>query len=93
MEKIRAVIVDDEEEAREGMKSLLSHDPDIWLIAICADGVQAIRAIKETSPDLVFLDVQMPEVNGFDVLNSIQSEQMQNVYQVMIGSSNYPGCK
>ena len=79
MEKIRAVIVDDEEEAREGMKSLLSQDPDIWLIAVCSDGVQAIKAINETSPDLVFLDIQMPEVNGFDVLNSLQPECMPAV--------------
>lgn len=79
MEKIRAVIVDDEEEAREGMKSLLCADPDIWLIAVCEDGIQAIKAINETSPDLVFLDVQMPEVNGFDVLNSVNPENMPAV--------------
>ena len=76
MEKIRTIIVDDEEEAREGMKSLLGKEPDIQLLAVCADGVQAIKAINETSPDLVFLDIQMPEVNGFDVLNSIEIAKM-----------------
>ena len=76
MEKIKTLVVDDEEEAREGMKSLLGKDPDIHLMAVCADGVQAINAINETAPDLVFLDIQMPEVNGFDVLNSIEIAKM-----------------
>ena len=79
MEKIKTIIVDDEEEAREGMKSLLSKDPDIHLLTVCADGVQAIKAINETAPDLVFLDIQMPEVNGFDVLNSIEIAKMPAV--------------
>ncbi len=68
---IRALIVDDEKKAREGLKLLLARDHDIIIVGECKDGLEAIAAIREQEPDIVFLDIQMPEVNGFDVLNSI----------------------
>ena len=70
--KIRVAIVDDEELARERMRALLSEHSDIQIVAECADGAEALRAIDETRPDLVFLDVQMPEVDGFEVVEALE---------------------
>jgi two-component system LytT family response regulator len=68
---IRAVIVDDEPLARLRIADLLNATEDIDVIAQCANGGDAIRTIEETQPDLLFLDVQMPEIDGFDVLHAI----------------------
>lgn len=68
---IRAIIVDDEPKARDGLDLLLSQQKEIEIIAKCENGISAIRNIEELKPDLVFLDIQMPKVNGFEVLNSI----------------------
>ena len=70
--KIRVAIVDDEELARERMRALLSEHADIEVVAECADGAEALRAIDDTHPDLVFLDVQMPEVDGFEVVEALE---------------------
>jgi two-component system LytT family response regulator len=74
--KIRTLIVDDEPLGRERISALLSGDTEIEVIGECPDGRQAIAAIKERKPDLVFLDVQMPEVDGFGVLDAICGEPM-----------------
>jgi two-component system LytT family response regulator len=66
--KIRALIVDDEPLARSNLSVLLRRDPDIEIIGECGSGVEALARIRKTKPDLVFLDVQMPECDGFDVL-------------------------
>jgi two-component system, LytTR family, response regulator len=68
---IRAVIVDDEGLARKRLADLLAEESDVELIAECANGEEAIRTIEESRPDLLFLDVQMPEIDGFDVLQAI----------------------
>lgn len=68
---IRALVVDDEPLARERIRTLLEDEPDIELVGECRDGAEAVRAIDEESPDLVFLDVQMPEVDGFEVLEVV----------------------
>jgi two-component system LytT family response regulator len=65
---IRALVVDDEPLARRNVTVLLSGDPDIASIEECGSGVEAIAAIRQWKPELVFLDVQMPECGGFDVL-------------------------
>lgn len=68
---IRTIIVDDEPEAREGLALLLSHESEFAIVAGCKNGIEAIAQIDALKPDLVFMDVQMPKVNGFEVLNSI----------------------
>jgi two-component system LytT family response regulator len=69
---LRAVIVDDEELARGYLRELLLAHPEIEVSAECANGFEAVKAIAETSPDLLFLDVQMPKLDGFEVLELIE---------------------
>lgn len=68
VQKIRALVVDDEPLARSNVTALLREDRDIEAISECGSGAEAIAEIRKTKPDLVFLDVQMPECDGFDVL-------------------------
>jgi len=70
--KIRTLIVDDEPLARERLRSLLAAEPDIEVLGECADGREAVAAIDRDAPDLVFLDIQMPELDGFEVLAAIE---------------------
>jgi two-component system, LytTR family, response regulator len=72
--KIRAIIVDDEPLAREGIRTFLAEEPDTEVVGECADGTSAVRAVEQHRPDLLFLDVQMPRLNGFDVLEAIAPE-------------------
>jgi two-component system LytT family response regulator len=65
---IRALVVDDEPLARRNVTVLLRADPDVGPIDECASGLEAIEVLRESKPDLLFLDVQMPECDGFDVL-------------------------
>ncbi len=71
---LRVLIVDDEPLARERLHDLLVQESDIEIIGESADGRQAISAIRELNPDLVFLDVQMPELDGFGVLDELGAE-------------------
>ncbi|UNK57760.1 response regulator [Pseudoxanthomonas daejeonensis] len=73
---IRALIVDDEPVARRGIARLLRQEPDIEIVGECGDGAAAISAITAHSPDLVFLDVQMPELDGFAVIEAIGDDRM-----------------
>lgn len=66
--KIRTLIVDDEPLARSNLAVLLRLDPDIEIVSECSSGAEALTQIRNTKPDLLFLDVQMPECDGFDVL-------------------------
>lgn len=79
MNKIRAMVVDDEAMARERVVSLLRQEQDIELIGECSDGQQAVNAINSQQPDLVFLDVQMPAVDGFRVIEQVGPEKMPAV--------------
>jgi two-component system LytT family response regulator len=74
--KIRTLIVDDEPLGRERIRTLLSDDANIEVVGECSDGKQAVAAIERTGPDLVYLDVQMPEMDGFAVLDAIAGERM-----------------
>src|SRR5687768_10814076 len=76
MKKIRTLVVDDEPLARERLTSLLGLETDIEVIGQCRDGEDAARAITEHTPDLVFLDVQMPGLNGFEVIEAVGTEKM-----------------
>jgi two-component system LytT family response regulator len=71
-----ALIVDDEEPCRRGIRLLLASDPDVRIVAECASGSDAIACIRAASPDIVFLDIHMPEVSGFDVIDAIGPERM-----------------
>jgi two-component system LytT family response regulator len=73
---LRALIVDDEPVARRRLKKLLESEPDVTVTGECEDGLQAVGAIGRLRPDLVFLDVQMPGLDGFDVIGAIGSSRM-----------------
>jgi len=79
MEKIRTIIVDDEPLARERIRTLLDAEPDFEIVAECDGGAAAVSAVDSLDPDLLFLDIQMPEIDGFDVLSAIEPEQMPAV--------------
>jgi two-component system LytT family response regulator len=72
--KIRALLVDDEPLARSNLRFLLRQDPDMESIAEAGSGAEAVAEIRGTRPDLVFLDVQMPECGGFEVLEILKAE-------------------
>ncbi len=79
MTKIRTVVVDDEPIARERIMSLLQQETDVEVIGECSDGGQAVSVINQQSPDLVFLDVQMPGTDGFGVIQNIGADRMPTV--------------
>jgi two-component system LytT family response regulator len=70
--RVRTLVIDDEATARESVERLLAGDPDIELRGTCADGVTALAAIEREKPDLILLDVQMPEMNGFELLAELR---------------------
>jgi len=74
-EKIRAVIVDDEELARQMLREYLSSHPEIEILAECQNGFEAVKAVTELNPDLLFLDIQMPKLDGFEVLELIGADR------------------
>ena len=71
--KLRVAIVDDEELARAVLREFLSGAPDVEIVAECANGFEAVKAVSEHSPNLMFLDVQMPKLDGFEVLELVGS--------------------
>src|SRR4051812_29107085 len=77
--QIRALIVDDEPLARQRVRKLLEAEPDFLVVGECGDGQEAIAAIEEHQPHLVFLDVQMPGLDGFGVLEAVGPDKMPAV--------------
>jgi two-component system, LytTR family, response regulator len=77
--KIKTLIVDDEPLAREGVALALAAEHDVEIVGTCGDGPSAVRAIRELTPDLVFLDVKMPGLDGFAVINEIGTDKMPPV--------------
>jgi two-component system, LytTR family, response regulator len=73
---IRALIVDDESRARKGLRARLQDYPSIQIIGECSSGREAVESINKQIPDLVFLDIQMPEMNGFEVLKHIKPKNL-----------------
>jgi two-component system LytT family response regulator len=76
---IRVLIVDDESLGRERVRRLLEDHGDVEVVGECENGVEAVRAIEEFSPDLVFLDVQMPELDGVGVLKMLGDDRVPEV--------------
>lgn len=74
--KLRVVIADDEPLARDRLRQLLRNDPQIEIIGECNNGRDVLKTIRATSPDLVFLDVKMPELNGFEVLEALNGSPL-----------------
>ena len=70
---LRVMIVDDEPLARERVRTFLAEEPDVEIVAECADGAEAVNRIEQLRPDVLFLDVQMPRLNGFEVLEAIDA--------------------
>ena len=79
MNKITTIIVDDEPPARRLIRTYLEREPDIEIVAECANGAEAIAAVEEHEPDLLFLDIQMPEISGFDVLMAADLDELPAV--------------
>jgi len=77
--KIKTLIVDDEPLARRNLRLLLAKDPQIEVLDECRNGREAVKAINGLSPDLIFLDIQMPEMDGFDVVAQVGPEQIQAI--------------
>lgn len=69
---MRAVVIDDERPSRIRLEQLLATEPDVDIVAQCTTGAEAIAAISELRPDVAFLDIQMPDMNGFEVLASLE---------------------
>src|SRR5512139_2524592 len=76
MRTIRALVVDDEPLARERVTTLVQGEPDLDVVGECRDGHEAIDAIIRLEPDLVFLDIQMPGADGFDVIKAVGPDRM-----------------
>ena len=72
--KLGVLIVDDEDLARHVLRELIQPRPDIQILAECANGFEAVKAVSQHKPDLIFLDVQMPKLSGFDVLELIGTD-------------------
>ena len=77
--KLRTLIVDDEPLAREGVALALAKERDVEIVGSCGDGPSAVRAIRELEPDLVFLDIKMPGLDGFGVISEIGADKMPPV--------------
>ena len=73
MNKIRTLIIDDEHLARQIIRSYLEEDPAIEIIGECSDGFDGFKQINELKPDLVFLDVMMPKLTGFEMLELVEN--------------------
>jgi two-component system, LytTR family, response regulator len=82
--KIRVVIVDDEPLGRTLIREMLRGDPEIEVVDECSNGEEAIKSIGERHPDLVFLDVQMPEIGGFEVLAALDAERLPLIVFVTV---------
>src|SRR5271166_2572060 len=77
---IRVLLSDDEALARERLRSLIDEEPDLEIVAECGDGKSAIALIKREKPDLVFLDIQMPEVDGFGVVTALKEQMPLTIF-------------
>jgi len=77
--KIRALVADDELLARKFIRRMLKQDAEVEIVAECSNGAEAVAMIRKEKPDLVFLDVQMPEMNGFAVLDAVRLNHLPEI--------------
>jgi two-component system, LytTR family, response regulator len=80
MSPIRAVIADDEMLARKYLRELLGAHPEVDIVGECANGIDAVETIQRVAPDLVFLDIQMPKLDGFEVLEALGQEAPRIIF-------------
>ena len=76
---IRVLIVDDEPLARGVLREMLQSDSDVAIVGECVNGKEAVQSIQELTPDLLFLDIQMPEMGGFEVLDALQGTRIPHL--------------
>src|SRR5689334_5458632 len=72
--KLRVLIADDETPSRERLRRLVHEEPDLEIVAECTDGAETLRTVRQESPDIIFLDVRMPELDGFGVLQALSAD-------------------
>ena len=77
--KIKAVIADDELLARKFIRRILKQDPEIEIVGECSNGQEAVAMIRKQQPDVVFLDIQMPEMDGFKVLETLGLDHLPEI--------------
>ena len=70
----KAIIIDDEPLSREIIKAYLKNFPDVEVVQECGDGFEGVKAIQQHQPDLIFLDIQMPKITGFEMLELIEQK-------------------
>lgn len=80
MKKKRTILVDDEPLALQALKLAFSEIPEVEVVAECANGYEAVKAVRELKPDLMFLDIQMPGLSGFDVLELLADEAPPTIF-------------
>ena len=73
-DRLKLILVDDEEPARALLREFLESRPDIEIVAECANGFEAVKAVADTDPDLLLLDIRMPKLNGFEVLELLERD-------------------
>ena len=71
---MKAIVVDDEELARDALIGLLSAFPEIEVVAVCSNGLELLKRVKPAKPDVIFLDIHMPQLNGFEILELLGDE-------------------
>ena len=80
MKIIKTIIIDDEEDGREALRMAAEYCPELEIIAICASAQEGLEAIAHNKPDLVFLDIQMPHMSGFEMLQQLQKIDFQVIF-------------
>lgn len=80
IDKITVVIVDDEPHARQGLQNALAKFEQLEIVGVCENGLQAVKAVHELNPQLLFLDIQMPKLDGFDVLELLGEQSPMIIF-------------
>ena len=88
MEQVQVVIVDDHVMVREGIKQLLEMDGDIRIIGEASDGEEGIRVVEKTDPDVILLDVNMPKMNGLEMLQKMKDTGIRRKVLILTTPNN-----